>query len=53
MDINTEKLIALLGNNTSPMPAAVHGHDEKIQQASISPFTGTYKSCRKLKAKKP
>jgi hypothetical protein len=36
MDINTEKLIALLGNNTSPMPAAVHGHDEKIQQASIA-----------------
>jgi transposase len=36
MDINTEKLIALLGNTTSPMPAAVHGHDEKIQQASIA-----------------
>jgi hypothetical protein len=33
---NTEKLIALLGNTTSPMPAAVHGHDEKIQQASIA-----------------
>jgi hypothetical protein len=36
MDINTEKLMALLGNTTSPMPTAVHGDDEKIQQASIA-----------------
>jgi hypothetical protein len=33
-DINTEKLMALLGNTTSPRPTTVHGHDKKIQQAS-------------------
>lgn len=36
MDINTEKLMALLGNTTSSMPEVVGGHDEKIQQASVA-----------------
>ena len=35
-DISTEKLTALLGNNTSSLPEVVHDKDEKIQQASLA-----------------
>ena len=35
-DINTEKLIALLGNTSSSGHVEVYGHDEKIQQASMA-----------------
>ena len=35
-DISTEKLTALLGNNTSSLPEVVHDNDEKIQQASVA-----------------
>jgi len=35
-DISTEKLTALLGNNTSSMPGMVHGNDKKIQEASVA-----------------
>jgi hypothetical protein len=35
-DISTEKLTALLGNNTSSMPGMVHDNDKKIQEASVA-----------------
>ncbi len=35
-DISTEKLTALLGNNTTSVPEVVHGNDEKIQKASVA-----------------
>lgn len=35
-DVSTEKLIALLGNNTLSKPRVVHGNDENIQKASVA-----------------
>jgi len=35
-DVSTEKLTALLGNNTSSTPQVVCGNDENIQKASVA-----------------